>query len=118
LYKPSTKTFLAIPLFFIASGLQHDSHVYLASLKKYTLPERRLFRWILCPHYTCECAIYLALTILTAPQGQVLNKTVSTALIFTVANLAITANSTRAWYAQKFGEEKIKQRSRMIPYIY
>jgi 3-oxo-5-alpha-steroid 4-dehydrogenase 3 / polyprenol reductase len=65
-----------------------------------------------------ECAIYLALAIVAAPQGQVLNKTISTILLFTFANLAVTSNSTRAWYAQKFGEEKIKQRSRMIPYIY
>ena len=111
LHYPSHQQKASLPFHssFIASVLQHDSHVYLTNLKKYTLPERRLFRWILCPHYTSECAIYLALAIVAAPQGQVLNKTLSTVLLFTVANLTITSNSTRAWYAQKFGEEKIKQ---------
>lgn len=116
--KPSAKTTIAVPLFLIASVAQYDSHAYLAKLKKYTLPEHRLFRWILCPHYTSECAIYLALAVVAAPAGQMLNKTILTVLIFTVVTLAITSESTRSWYAQKFGEEKIKQRSRMLPFLY
>lgn len=116
--KPSARTILAVLLFLIASGIQHDSHVYLASLKKYTLPERHLFQWIICPHYTSECAIYLALSIVAAPRGQMLNRTISTVLMFTIVNLAITSESTRAWYVQKFGVEKIKQRSRMLPLLY
>ena len=61
--KPSMKTFIAVPIFIVASGIQHDCHVYLASLKKYTLPDQQLFRIVLCPHYTCECFIYLAIAI-------------------------------------------------------
>jgi 3-oxo-5-alpha-steroid 4-dehydrogenase 3 / polyprenol reductase len=98
--KLSARTIIAVILFLIGSGVQHDSHVYLASLKKYTLPERGLFQLILCPHYTGECLIYLALSIVAAPRGQMLNETISTVLMFTVVNLAITSNSTRAWYAQ------------------
>src|SRR5450432_2771609 len=108
--KPSLKTCAALPLFLLASGIQHKCHVYLAGLNKYTLPEHPLFQRVLCPHYTSECAIYIALAIVAAPQGQILNMIVSGSLLFTATNLAITAESTRVWYAQKFGPEKIETR--------
>ena len=116
--KPSLKTIISLLLFLLASGIQHDCHEYLSTLKKYTLPGHPIFQWVLCPHYTCECIIYLALATVAAPKGQVINKTISAALLFTIANLAITAESTRAWYAQKFGTEIIEQRWRMVPMLY
>lgn len=118
LSKPSLKTFLAVPLFLLASKVQHDCHVYLSSLEKYTLPDHLLFRRVLCPHYTSECMIYLALAIVAAPRGRLLNTTISTALLFTSTNLAITAESTRVWYSGKFGGNKIKERWRMVPFFY
>lgn len=116
--KPSMKTFVAVPIFILASGIQHDCHEYLASLKKYTLPEHHLFRSVVCPHYTSECFIYLAIAILAAPKGQMLNGTVLSGMGFVVSNLAVTADSTRKWYVEKFGAEKLKGRWRMVPYIY
>lgn len=116
--KPSIKTIIAFPLFVVASGIQHDCHEYLASLKKYTLPEHPIFHPLLCPHYTCECLIYLSLAIVAAPNGQILNKTIVTALAFVAINLGVTAETTREWYVQKFGEEKLKGRWRMIPLLY
>lgn len=118
LSKPSIKTFIAVPLFLLSSGIQHDCHEYLSNLKKYTLPDHPWFRRILCPHYTSECIIYLSLAIVSAPSGHIFNKTLSTAFLFTVVNLAITAESTRAWYAQKFGKDKVDGRWRMIPFLY
>ena len=118
LSRPSLKTFLAVPLFLLASKIQHDCHEYLSSLEKYTLPEHPFFRQVLCPHYTSECMIYLALAILAAPRGQLLNTTLSTTLLFTATNLAITAESTRLWYSGKFGADKIKKRWRMVPVLY
>jgi 3-oxo-5-alpha-steroid 4-dehydrogenase 3 / polyprenol reductase len=112
------KTLLAVLLFFLASGVQHDCHKYLASLKKYSLPENRTFQWVLCPHYTCDCIIYLSLAIVAAPDAQVLNKTISTVLLFTIVNLGITAESSRKWYAEKFGAERIAGRWRMVPFVY
>ncbi|TVY83259.1 Polyprenol reductase [Lachnellula suecica] len=115
---PSLKTAVAIPLFLVASAIQNDSHRYLASLKKYSLPQRGLFKHIVCPHYTSECLIYIALAIISAPPGQVFNKTVLAGLGFVVSNLGVTADSTKKWYAEKFGAENVKGRWRMIPYLY
>lgn len=112
------KTFVAVPIFLVASGIQHDCHVYLASLKKYTFPDHQLFRVVVCPHYTCEILIYLAIAIVAAPKGQVLNSTVLSGVGFVVSNLGVTADSTRKWYAEKFGAEKVAGRWRMVPFIY
>jgi 3-oxo-5-alpha-steroid 4-dehydrogenase 3 len=116
--KPSIKTFIAVPIFVLASGIQHDCHEYLANLKKYTLPENQWFKLAVCPHYTCECFVYVAIAIVSAPKGQAFNRTVLAGLGFVVSNLAVTADSTRKWYVQKFGPEKLKGRWRMVPYVY
>lgn len=116
--KPSLKTFIALPLFMLASAIQHTCHLHLASLKKYTLPHHRLFQSVVCPHYTSECMIYLSIAIVAAPKGQVLNRTVFTGLGFVFSNLAVTADSTRKWYIEKFGIEKLADRRRMVPYVY
>jgi 3-oxo-5-alpha-steroid 4-dehydrogenase 3 / polyprenol reductase len=116
--KPSLKTFIAVPIFILASGIQHDCHVYLAGLTKYTLPDHHLFQSIVCPHYTSECLIYLAIAIVAAPRGQLLNTTVLSGIGFVFSNLAVTADSTRKWYVEKFGAQKLEGRWRMVPYIY
>jgi len=115
---PSTKTFIAVPIFTLASGIQHDCHEYLASMKKYTLPDSPWFQWVVCPHYTSECLIYISIAILSAPEGQPVNMTVLAGLGFVVSNLAVTADSTMKWYIKKFGAEKLKGRWRMLPYVY
>jgi 3-oxo-5-alpha-steroid 4-dehydrogenase 3 len=116
--RPSVKTAIAAPLFLLASGVQHDCHKHLASLKKYTLPGNHFFQSVVCPHYTSECLIYVAIAIAAAPKGQVMNRTVLAGLGFVVSNLGVTADSTRKWYVEKFGEEKLKGRWRMVPYLY
>lgn len=116
--KPSAKTIIAVPIFLLASGIQHDCHKYLASLKKYTLPQHRLFQHIVCPHYTSECLIYVAIAIVAAPKGYFLNRTVLAGLGFVVSNLGVTADATRKWYVGKFGVEKLAARWRMVPYVY
>jgi len=115
---PSIKTSVALPVFTLASGIQNDCHRHLAGLKKYTLPTHGLFRWIVCPHYTSECFIYIAICILTAPEGQLLNRSVLAGLGFVVTNLGVTADSTRKWYIEKFGAEKVAGRWRMFPYLF
>lgn len=115
---PSIRTMLFIPIFLCASGIQHDCHTYLAALKKYTLPIHPAFLSIVCPHYTAECMIYLCLTFLAAPQGQIVNKTVLSGLIFVVVNLGVSAGISKEWYIGKFGEEGVQQRWKMIPGLY
>ncbi|KAE8145003.1 hypothetical protein BDV25DRAFT_79443 [Aspergillus avenaceus] len=115
---PSLRTFLWLPVFLFASGLQHDAHHYLFSLKKYTLPSHPMFRKIICPHYTAECTIYLSLALLAAPQGEMVNKTVLSAFAFVAVNLGVTAAITKRWYMQKFGENAVRERWNMIPGVF
>ncbi|KAI9812136.1 MAG: hypothetical protein M1827_004802 [Pycnora praestabilis] len=115
---PTIRTFLTLPLFVLASGIQYDCHSYLASLPKYTLPVHPVFQHLIYPHYTAECIIYISLAFLAAPKGEMLNKTIVTALIFVAINLGVTAESGREWYVRKFGADSVKDRWRMIPYVY
>ncbi|KAM3070249.1 3-oxo-5-alpha-steroid 4-dehydrogenase [Clarireedia jacksonii] len=116
--KPSLKTFIAVPLFVLASGVQHDCHEHLAMLKKYTLPWHPHFQRIVCPHYTSECLIYIAIAVAAAPEGHLFNRTMLAGFCFVASNLAVTADSTRKWYVEKFGAEQLKGRWRMLPFIY
>jgi 3-oxo-5-alpha-steroid 4-dehydrogenase 3 / polyprenol reductase len=116
--RPSAKTFVGVPLFLLASIIQNICHRHLAGLEKYTLPHHRFFQSIVCPHYTSECLIYVAIAIVSAPKGQLLNGTVLAGLGFVSSNLAVTADSTRKWYVEKFGEEKLADRWRMVPLVF
>lgn len=107
-----------VPIFLIASGIQHDCHQYQASLKTYTIPSHPLFRLVICPHYTAECMIYVSLAFLAAPQGEMTNKTILSCLFFVVTNLGVTAGRTEKWYKEKFGEESVRGKWKMVPWIY
>ena len=111
---PSFSTMVVLPFFLIASGTQFDCHRYLASLPKYSLPAHPMFKDIVCPHYFAEFLIYISLSFLAAPRGQFFNKTIFSAAIFTGINLGITADSTKKWYIEKFGADKVGGRARMI----
>ena len=115
---PSLKTIFFLPVFLIASGIQHDCHSYLASLKRYSLPAHPAFVWLVCPHYTAECAIYFSLSILAAPRGMLLNRTIFSGFILTVVSLGVSAATTKNWYARKFGEDKVQGKWKMIPQLY
>lgn len=117
---PSLKSLFGIILFLLGSGIQHDVHVHLASLKKYTMPTGPFFDSLVCPHYFAECMVYAALALLSAPRGSgtPLNGTAATALVFVVTNLACSSLSTRDWYIQKFGRHSVEHRYNMIPYLF
>ena len=115
---PALRTLICLPIFLVVSGVQYDCHSYLAALKKYTLPKHPIFLNLICPHYTAECLIYLSLAFLAAPCGRLLNTTIFTAFIFVTVNLGVTAETSREWYAKKFGPESIHDRWRMIPLVY
>lgn len=108
----------ALALFAAASLKQYECHRYLARLEKYTLPTEGLFRYLVCPHYTCECAIYIAMAFVAAPSGSLFNRTLLCGLVFVMVNLAATAYRTRQWYADKFGAAKLANRWSMIPYLF
>lgn len=115
---PSLKMIIGTPVFLLAWSTQNRCHRHLASLKKYSLPEGGLFQYLVCPHYTCECLLYLSLAVIAAPEGQWFNRTLSCAVVFIAVNLGVTANGTREWYIEKFGRSKVETRWRMIPFIF
>ncbi|KAK3375155.1 hypothetical protein B0H63DRAFT_526431 [Podospora didyma] len=67
---PGLKILVATPVFLFAWINQYRSHKHLAGLKKYSFPNEGLFRHLICPHYTCECFVYLSLAVATAPTGE------------------------------------------------
>ncbi|KAH7162429.1 hypothetical protein B0J13DRAFT_10287 [Dactylonectria estremocensis] len=109
---------LALALYSVACLKQNECHRHLASLKKYTLPNEGWFRFLICPHYTCECILYLAIAWVAAPPGQLFNKTVLLGLLFVAVNLGSTAAGTKKWCVQKFGAEKVAGRWIMIPFVF
>ncbi|OAA48297.1 3-oxo-5-alpha-steroid 4-dehydrogenase [Beauveria brongniartii RCEF 3172] len=108
----------AMALYFWAWTKQHECHAHLARLKKYTLPSEGLYRFLVCPHYTCECLIYLAIAVAAAPTGRWVSGPVMCGLAFVVANLGATAIGTRRWYMQKFGADAVASRWTMIPFVF
>jgi len=115
---PPPKTVLGTSFFFVAWIWQNRCHVYLSNLKKYSLPDQGLFRFIVSPHYTCECALYLALSVVAAPEGRSVNQTLLCAVMFVAVNLGATAAGTKQWYIEKFGADKVRGKWMMIPWLY
>ncbi|KAJ9608511.1 hypothetical protein H2200_007499 [Cladophialophora chaetospira] len=131
LYQPAPttlwtwRTLLCTLVFFAASIKQNHYHRYLSSLSKYTLPRESAFRYIVAPHYTMECVIYLSLAILDAPVGHNgrptnINWTLLSALAFVVVNLGVTADGTKEWEMGKFRDDssEIIKRWKMIPWVH
>ena len=112
----------AFVTFVFAGYKQHEFHEYLGTLPKYTLPNAGAFRSIVAPHYTAECAIYLALSVISAPTGYVINQTMLCAAVFVIVNLGVTAEGTKIWMEEKFTDEKdakeVERRWRMVPYVW
>lgn len=109
---------LGVALFSLGWLKQYECHARLASLKKYTLPSQGWFRYIVCPHYTSECLLYLGMSIITAPPDRYFNLTVLLGLVFIVVNLGTTASGTKAWYEHKFGRDQVAAKWKMIPFLW
>lgn len=111
-----------VPAILTAHVLQHSYHAYLYQLraenKGYQLPRHPVFSNVLCPHYSCETAIYLLLSFLAAPEGRTINWTLFCGSIFVAVNLGVTAVGTKEWYVEKFGKDKVGPRKRMVPGIW
>ncbi|KAF4333916.1 DFG10 [Fusarium beomiforme] len=108
----------AILFYLVACFKQNQCHRHLASLKKYTLPTEGWFKYLICPHYTAECILYLSIAWIAAPPGEIFNKSILSAVVFVAVNLGATAKGTKAWYENKFGADKVADRWIMIPPVY
>ena len=64
-----------------------------------------------------ECIIYLALAVVAAPRGQVVNKTVFSTFVFTTVNLGIVAGGAKEWSVERFGVDA-EGRWRMVPGVW
>jgi 3-oxo-5-alpha-steroid 4-dehydrogenase 3 / polyprenol reductase len=119
-------------IFYLASFFQYTYHAILytdrmtAQAKRetstgrptYALPNSYDFQFTCTPHYLWEVVIYLCLSRFAAPHGCLLNWTIFCATIFACTNLGITADGTKKWYAQLYGEAAVKHKARMIPGIW
>ncbi|KAI0383081.1 hypothetical protein F5Y04DRAFT_38983 [Hypomontagnella monticulosa] len=106
-------------LLFLASwSTQYRCHSYLSGLKKYSLPEDGLFQYLVCPHYTCECVLYLSLALVAAPKGRLYNRTLICTVLFVMVNLGVTAQGTKRWYSEKFGPKELRGKWKMIPGVF
>ncbi|EJS43290.1 dfg10p [Saccharomyces arboricola H-6] len=111
LYKntiPSTLNSNAFILFCIASWDQYKNHCILAQLVKYSLPTKRLFSLVCCPHYLDEILIYSSLL----PYEQEFYLT----LVWVIVSLSISAMETQNYYKHKFKEDHIAPYA-IIPYV-
>lgn len=132
---PDIRTFIGVLLFLLASGGQHDCHVYLASLKtssssaehadaltrpgsSYKLPTHPAFQHLIAPHYTAEILIYFSLALLAVPRGCWMNWTLVCAWVFVAVNLGVTAEGTRRWYERRFGGELVRGRWTLVPRVW
>lgn len=111
-----------VPAILTAHVLQHSYHAYLYHLRTsnegYQLPMHPIFTNLLCPHYSCETAIYFLLSLLAAPEGKAVNWTLFCGAVLVAVNLGVTAIGTKVWYMQKFGKDKVGPRKRMVPGIW
>ncbi len=115
---PGLGTLAAVTLFQFAWLRQYRCHKHLAGLKKYSLPEGGMFRFFVCPHYTCECLIYLSMALAAAPAGLLFSPTLLSALLFVSVNLGVTAAGTRIWYIEKFGAASVAKKWNMILFVF
>ena len=100
------------------SKRQHDIHVHLASLQKYSVPVHPSFDKIICPHYYEECKLYMCLELMATPPRAWVNWTMLCALIFVAVNLGITADVSKTWAVGTFGSERIKNKARIMPDVW
>jgi 3-oxo-5-alpha-steroid 4-dehydrogenase 3 len=58
------------------------------------------------------------MSLLAAPRGMLVNKTMFAGFILTVVNLGVSAGISKEWYARKFGRDKVQHKWKMIPWLY
>lgn len=124
----SMSWYRAVPLvflFLIASAAQFAVHRYLFLLPKprtarvpYTRPRHWAFAHCVTPHYFCEVVVYVCLALLAAPEGRWVNWTVGCGAMFVAVNLGVTAIGTKEFWARTWGEESVRGRARMVPFVW
>lgn len=82
--------------------------------KHYEIPQAGLFRYVLFPHYFCEWVEWTGFLIAAgwscAPAWAF--------LVNEVASMLPRAVRGKAWYVDKFGEEKVGKKRAVIPWVW
>lgn len=86
-------------IFIIASWDQFINHKVLSELVKYSLPKKRMFKFISSPHYLDELIIYS--TLLSY------NIEFVWLVVWIFASLGISAIETQKYYKTKFHDEEV-----------
>eukprot|EP00898_Chlorokybus_atmophyticus_P005225 jgi/Chlat1/5703/Chrsp38S05524 len=117
---------VGVALYLIAMLGQHDCHKRLAALRRhagsssnksagnYAVPRGGAFELVSCPHYTFEIVLYVGLLMVAG----VRNVTLWLLLAWVVANLALAARHTHAWYHKKFKEDYPASRRALVPILF
>lgn len=90
---------------------QHSIHTYLYGLRQNKKPAFPIaFKYTLFPHYTCEIAIYVILSLLSSCGPSI--------VVWVCVNLVVSANEQYKWYSKEFGKDVIGSRKRMLAFIW
>lgn len=103
-----------IVVFGLAAIDQHQNHVHLSQLIKYSPPSFRMFKYSSSAHYFDEILVYLLIVLISFQKyswGDKLNLVdvnFLVILLFVIGNLSITAIATRDYYLSKFDGYSVK----------
>ncbi|KAK9248820.1 hypothetical protein V1506DRAFT_551207 [Lipomyces tetrasporus] len=105
---------IAVIIYLLAAFAQYTAHDQLARLKKYSPPpSTMLFKYLICPHYLAEVAIYWAVAWICGFTSA--NVSV---LVWTAVNLGASAEQSRKFYVEKFGESVVEGKWNLIPFVF
>lgn len=103
-----------IVVYGLASIDQHQNHVHLSQLIKYSPPTFRMFKYSSSAHYFDEILVYLLVVLISFQKyswGDKLNLVDVNFLVivlFVIGNLSVTAIATREYYLSKFDGYSVK----------
>lgn len=111
--------YVTFGIFAFYSWDQYDNHIYLASLKKYTIPTQRFFEWTASAHYFDEIMIYSAVGkfFIGCEDITWIKVCFSLVWLLVVLNLSISAGQSYKFYQAKF-KETFKTPYKIFPYVY
>ncbi|KAK9460144.1 uncharacterized protein V1516DRAFT_679042 [Lipomyces oligophaga] len=104
--------FAGMILYLTSAYAQYNAHRQLASLVKYSPPPAtKLFRYLVCPHYTAEILIYISIPIVCGA----LTPGTTAVVVWTIVNLCASAEQSREFYTRRFGESSVAGKWKVIP---
>ncbi|KAK9239866.1 hypothetical protein V1525DRAFT_396996 [Lipomyces kononenkoae] len=104
----------AIIIYLLAAFTQYAAHDQLSKLKKYSPPPpTMLFKYLVCPHYTAEVVIYLAVARICGFTPANIS-----VVVWTAVNLGASAEQSRKFYIKKFGAHSVEEKWNLIPFVF